>query len=197
MGHFAYLVPVGPFAGLSNTARHEISRRFPTLSVAEIESAAERFSLELQAPTIEPRLAEARDELNAFGKELARFQGAIDGIRKHQLDCAIGEASRMISGENEFENLERSLSNLLTAFRGTARALPVGCAQLASRRLIATLASHMKQAGLPIAGSARDSLLSLVNLIFDDLMIGGNAKSAVAEWHKTSQRTLVRIQSAY
>lgn len=160
------------------------------MSVAEIESAAERFSLELQAPTIELRLAEARHELNAFGKELARFQGAVDGIRKHQLDCAIGEASRMISGANEFKNLERSLSKILTAFRGTSRALPVGCAQLASRRLVSTLASHMKQAKLPIGGSARNSLLSLVNLIFDDLMIGGNAKSAVTEWHKSQSTDL-------
>ena len=94
----------------------------------------------------------------------------------------------MIGGENEFENLERSLNNLRTACAGTSRALPVGRAQLASRRLIAFLASHVKQAGLPLSGTARDTLLSLVNLIFEDLMIGGDAESAVTEWYKTQAR---------
>ena len=184
MGDLAYLAPVGPFAGLSNAVRHEISNRFPRLSVAEIESAAERFSRELQAPRTEPRLVEARDKLNEFGKELARFQGAVSDIRKRHLDRAIGEASRMMSGENEFETIEQSLGKLRTALQETSRALPVGGAQLATRRLIATLATHMHQAGLPITTSDRRSLPSLVNMIFDDLMVGGNATSAVIEWQK-------------
>jgi len=185
MGDFAYLVPVGPFAGLSKAARNEIRTQFPTLSVAEIERAAERFSLELLAPSIQPRLTEARDQLNVFGKELDRFRGAVEGIRRHQLDCAIGEASRMISGQNELENLDRCLSKLRTAFQRTSRAIPVGCAPLASRRLITTLAIHMQLMGLSIGGNGRDSLLGLVNLIFDDLMIGGDAENAVTEWHKS------------
>ena len=185
MGHFAYLAPVGPFAGLSNAARQKIGERFPALSIAEIERAAETFLAELQEPKIEPRLAEAREELNIFAKELSRFHGALNQVRKHRLDHVIGEASRMISGENELDDLERALSSLRTAVRQTSRVLPLGRPQLASRRLIAILARHVKHAGLPLSGTASDSLLSLVDLIFEDLMIGGDATSAVKEWHQS------------
>jgi hypothetical protein len=184
MGELAYLHPVGPFTGLSDTARHQIGSRFPTLSFGDIESAAERFLKELEVPGTEPRLAEARDELNSFGSELARFQSALDGVRKHQLDGAIGEASRIICGENEFENLQRSLNNVRTAFQRTSRALPAERSEIASRKLVVALARHMKDAGLPLTGSVPRSLVSLVDLIFDDLMIGGDANAAVAEWQK-------------
>ena len=185
MGHFAYLAPVGPFAGLSNAARQKIAKRFPTLSIVEIESAAASFLLELQAPKTEPRLAEARDELNIFARELARFHNALNQIRKHRLDSAIDEASRVIGGKNELEDLERSLNNLAAAVRQTSRALPLGRPQLACRRLIATLASQMERAGLPLSGTASDLLLSLVDLVFEDLMVGGDATVAVREWRKS------------
>jgi hypothetical protein len=185
MGHFAYLTPVGPFAGLSNAARQKIGERFPTLSIVEIESAAAIFFIELQAPKIEPRLAEAREELNTFAKELARFHSALNQVRKYRLGDAVGEASRMISGENEFDDLERSLNNLRTATQLMSRTVPLGRPQFASRRLITTLARHVKHAGLPLRGTAGDSLLSLVNLIFEDLMVGGDATSAVKEWHQS------------
>ncbi|HVI06281.1 MAG TPA: hypothetical protein VM711_09345, partial [Sphingomicrobium sp.] len=64
MGQLAFLAPVGPFAGLSNAARQRIGETFPTLSITEIEDAVASFLMELQAPGIDPRLAEARDELN-------------------------------------------------------------------------------------------------------------------------------------
>ena len=185
MAEFAYLAPVGPFAGLSNSARQKIAEGFPGLSIVEIESAAESFMDELQGPEIEPRLAEAREELNIFAKELSRFSGALNQVRKHRLDHVIGEASRMISGENEFDDLERSLNNLRTAIRQTSRALPPGRPQLASRRLIAILARQLKHAGLPLNGAVSCSLLSLVDLIFEDLMVGGDAASAVKEWHQS------------
>lgn len=185
MGYFAYLAPVGPFAGLSNPARQKIASAFPTLSIAEIENAAEAFLLALKAPEIEPRLAEARDELNTFAGELARFQHALKQIRRHRLDHAIGEVSRIISGENELEEVDRSLNLLRTATRQTSRALPPGRSELASRRFVATLARQVRAAGLPLSGTSGNSLLSLVDLIFDDLMVGGDAPSAVREWHQS------------
>jgi hypothetical protein len=176
MGHFAFLAPVGPFAGLSNGVRQKISERFPALSIEEVESAAESFSTELRAAAMEPRLAEVRDELNTFGKEVARLQSALTPLRKHRLDGPIGEASLMIGGRNELEHLERSLGNLRTAIRQTARALPSGCPGLASRRLVAALAKRVDDT---------DSLLTLVDLIFEDLMVGGDAASAVSEWQRS------------
>lgn len=190
MGCFAYLAPVGPFAGLSNPARQKIADSFPNLSIAKIESAAEAFLLALQAPEIEPRLAEARDELNVFAGELARFHQALTQIRRHRLDHAIGEVSRMISGENEFEELDRSLNMLRTATRQTSRALPPGRSELASRRLVATLARQVRDAGLPLSGTSSNSLLSLVDLIFDDLMVGGDAPSAVKEWQQSERANI-------
>ena len=182
MGHFAYLGPVGPFAGLSNPARQKIAERFPTLSIAEIESAVAAFLTELQAPGIAPRLNEARDELDIFAKELARFNCALTQMREHRLDHAIGEASRMISGENELEDLERSLNHLKTALQQTSRMLSLGCSELAGRRLIATLARFLAKAGYPLDGIADDSLPGLVDLIFEDLMIGEDATNAVKDW---------------
>lgn len=176
MGHFAFLAPVGPFAGLSNGVRQRIAERFPAVPIEEIESAAESFSAELRASKMEPRLAEVRDELNVFGKEVARFQNALTPIRKHRLDGTIGEASRMISGQNELELLELSIGNLRTAVQQTVRALPSGCPELASRRLVAALAKHVTD---------KDSLLALVDLIFEDLMVGGDAASAVREWQQS------------
>lgn len=185
MSHFAYLGPVGPFAGLSNSARQKIGERFPKLSIVEIESAVASFLIELQAPRIAPRLNEARDELDIFAKELARFNSALTQMREHRLDHAIGEASRMISGENELEDLERSLNHLKTALQQTSRMLSLGCSELAGRRLIATLARFVRNAGLPLEGTASDSLLGLVDLIFEDLMIGEDATNAVKEWNQT------------
>jgi len=185
MGHFAFLAPVGPFAGLSNAVRRHIGERFPNLSIDEIESASAFFIMELQAERIEPRLVEARDELDLFANELARFNGALNQMRRHRLDQAIGEASRMISGENEFEDLERCINHLRTAIQQTSRMLSLGCPELASRRLIATFAKLMKDAGLPLDGASGDSLSCLVDLIFEDLMIGGDASSSVREWRQT------------
>ncbi len=185
MGLFAFLAPVGPFAGLSNAARQKIGERFPVLSIVDVESAAASFLTELQAPKIEPRLAEAREELNIFAKELARFHGALNQVRKHRLDDAIGEASREISGENGLEGLERSLNYVRTAIQQTSRTLPLGRAEFACRRLVATLAKQISGAGLPISGTVSDPLVSLVDLIFEDLMIGGDATSAVREWHQS------------
>ena len=90
----------------------------------------------------------------------------------------------MTSGENEIECLERSLDNLRTAIQQTSRALPLGSPELASRRLIARLSKHLERAGLPLDGSSSNSLLGLVDLIFDDLMVGGDATSAVLEWRQ-------------
>jgi hypothetical protein len=185
MGHFAFLSPVGPFAGLSNAARQKIKERFPALSIGHIEGAAEAFLSELEAPKIEPRLAEAREELNTFARELERFHGALNKVRTHRLDEAIGDASREISGENELEDLERSLNNIRTAIRQTSRTLPLGREEFASRRLVAALAKHMSEARLPIGGIISDPLVSLVDLIFEDLMVGGDAASAVREWHQS------------
>jgi hypothetical protein len=184
MDHFAFLAPVGPFAGLSNAARQKINERFPALAIGVIESAAESFLRELQAPDIEPRLTEARDELNLLAKEIERFHGALNHVRNHRLDAAIGDASRMISGENELEGLERSLNHVRTAVQRTSRALPSRRSELASRRLVATLARHAKRVGLPVNGAGRDSLLGLVDLIFEDLMVGGDAADAVREWRQ-------------
>lgn len=185
MGHFAYLAPVGPFAGLSNHAKQQICERFPGLSIKEVESAAAFFVMELQAPTIDPRLAEVREEMNIFAKELARFQAALRRVQKHRLDKALGEASRIISGENELEVLDRRLDNLTAGIRQTSRALPFGCPELASRRLVERLARHVTEAGLTLGSTVSDLLLSLVGLIFEDLMVGGDARSAVANWRKS------------
>lgn len=185
MVQFAYLAPVGPFAGFSNAARQKIGERFPRLSIAEIESAAACFLKELQGTPTDPRLAEVRDELNIFAKELARFHCALNHIRVRGLDQAIGEAGRMICGENGIEDLDRSLDNLRTAIQQTSRVLPSGRPQLASRRLIALLAEYLNQAGFPPGGADGDPLLSLVDLIFDDLMVGADASSAVGEWHQS------------
>ena len=188
MGQFAFLAPVGPFAGLSDAARQKIGERFPALSVVEIENAAAAFLMELQASNIEPRLAEARDELNIFAKEIVRFHGALDHVRDHRLDDAIGEASRMISHEDALEALERSLTQVRAAVRRISRALPARRSELASMRLVATLAGQAKRAGLAVNGATPDCLRSLVALIFEDLMVGGDASAAVAEW-KRSQAT--------
>ena len=91
----------------------------------------------------------------------------------------------MIGGENELENLERSLNDLRIAIQRTSRALPLECAQIASRRLVARLARHMTWAGLSLDGTSSVSLLNLVDLIFQDLMVGGDATSAVKEWRKS------------
>jgi hypothetical protein len=185
MDHFAYLAPVGPFAGLSNAARQKISEHFPTLSIIEIESATASFLIDLAAPKVELRLAEARNELNIFAKELARLQSALNQIRAHRLDHAIGEASRMVSGKDELDNLERSLKVLRTAIQQASRSLPFDRPQLASSKLIGTLARYVKRAGLPLSGgTASSALVSLVDLIFEDLMVGGDATSAVREWQK-------------
>lgn len=184
MGQFAYLAPVGPFAGLSNAARQQICERFPGVSPDEIETASASFLLELQAHEMEPRLAEARDELNNFARELARFRRALNEVRRHRLDHAIGEVSRMITGENEYEDLERSLGNLRTAVQQTSRALPPEGSQIASRRLIAALAKQVRKAGLPPGGRGMGSLVNLVDLVFEDLMVGGDAEGAVREWHQ-------------
>lgn len=184
MGDLAYLGPVGPFAGLSNAARKKVGERFPALSIVEIENAAASFLMELQATELEPRLVEAREELNIFAREIARFHCALSQLRRRRLDHALGEASRLISGQNDVEDLERALDNLRAALRQTSRVLPPGQPQLASRRLIATLASQMKYAGLPINRAASDSLRSLVELIFDDLMVGADAARAVREWNQ-------------
>jgi hypothetical protein len=188
MGHLAFLAPVGPFAGLSDTVRHEIANRFPSVSIAEVESAAERFSLELQASKPKSSLDETRDELNSFGKEVARFHGALDRVRNHWLRQAIGEASRHIGGKNEIEHLEHALNNLGSAIRRTSRALPCERSQIASRRLIATLAGLMKHGTEPVRGP--DPLLSLVDLIFEDLMVGGDAASAVREWRQNQRANI-------
>lgn len=184
MGQLAYLAPVGPFAGLSKTAQNTIHTRFPTLCFAEVQSAAERFCLDLQAEATEQRLAEAREMLNAFAAELSRMQRAVDRIREHCLADVLGEAGRMISGENEFERLNRSLNGLRIASQRTSKALPGGLAQRASRNLVGTLAGYTDQARLPRDGIGIASLVSLVHLIFEDLMIGAEAKSAVADWQK-------------
>ncbi len=184
MGDLAYLAPVGPFAGLSNPARKKLGECFPALSIVEIEKAAASFLMELQAPELEPRLLEAREELNIFAKETARFHCALNQLRKHRLDQAIGEASRLISGQNHVEELETALNNLRAALRQTSRVLPRGRPQLASRRLIATLARQMTYAGLPLTGAGSDSLSCLVELIFEDLMVGADAARAVREWHQ-------------
>lgn len=170
---------------MSNGAMRKIAARFPGLSIVAIERAAASFLMELRAPRIEPRLSEARDELNIFAKEIARFHGALNQIRQHRLDRALGEASRIISGENEFEDVEHSLSNLRTAVQQTSRTLPSNSPALASRRLIATLARQVEEAKLPLSGAASDSLVGLIHLIFDDLMVGGDAASAVSEWRRS------------
>jgi hypothetical protein len=182
MGHFAFLPPVGPFAGLSNSAVQKLGDHFPDLSVEKIETAAASFVAELQAPEIEPRLTEARDELNVFAKEIARFHNAFNVIRKRRLDRAIGEASRMISGENELEDLERSLESVRMAIRETSRALPSASPELAGRRLIAALARQVEKARPSSGDTANDCLIGLVDLIFEDLMVGGDAAGAVREW---------------
>lgn len=184
MSLFAFLAPVGPFAGLSNAARQRISERFPALSIADIESAAASFLTELQTPKIEPRLAEARQELNIFAKELARFHGALNQVRRHRLDDVIGEISRDVSGENGLEGLDRCLNNVRTAIQQTTRTLPLGRPEFASRRLVATLARHMSEAGLAISSTESEPLASLVDLILDDLMVGGDAACAVREWQQ-------------
>jgi hypothetical protein len=181
MGPYAFLAPVGPFAGLSNGVRQKIGERFPTLSIEEIEGAAGSFSTELRASKMESRLIEVRDELHIFGKEVARFQNALAPLRKHRLDRTIGEASRAISGQNELELLELSVGNLRTAVQQTVRALPSGCPGLASRRLVEALAKHVDD---------RDSLLTLVELIFEDLMVGGDAAGAVREWQQSRTAAL-------
>lgn len=185
MGQLAFLAPVGPFAGLSNAARQKISDSFPTLSISEIESAVATFLLDLQATRVEPRLSQARNELNIFAKELERFHSALNQIRKYRLDHAIGAASRMIGGENQFEELEHSLDNLRTAIRQTSRVLPPGRHQLASRRLVTTLARQVKQAGLKVGRGSDHCLLALMDLIFEDLMVGGDAARVVREWHQS------------
>lgn len=190
MGQAAYLAPVGPFAGLSNSARRKISDRFPSLSLAEVESATASFLDELQAPGIEPRLMQAREKLNSFARELERFHCALNQMRTHRLHQAIGEVSRMITGENEFEFFEHSLENVRAAIHQTSRVLPAGQAELAVKRLIAALARRVKLAGLPVDTASGGSLLSLVDLIFDDLMVGGDAAGAVREWLR-SQATNV------
>lgn len=188
MSHFAFLAPVGPFAGLSDPAREKIAQHYPRLSITAIDCAAASFLLELEARTIEPRLAEARDELNIFAKELARVHAALNHIRKHRLDNVIGEASRKISGENQFDDLERCLNNLRRAIQQTSRSLPFTAPELASRRLIERLAKQMTQAGLALTGS--NSLHMLVDLIFEDLMVGGDAESAITDWQKSEAADL-------
>ncbi len=185
MNDLAYLAPVGPFAGLSNSTRQAVSERFPALSIDEIESAAASFSTELEASATDPRLASARDQLNSFARELARFQGAFDAIRRHRVGDAVAEASRMTNGQNELDKLERSVGNLRRAVRQTSRALPPGHPQLAGRRLVARLAKQLKQAGLPAGGAATDLLVGLVDLIFEDMMVGGNAACAVRDWQRS------------
>jgi hypothetical protein len=48
--------------------------------------------------------------------------------------------------------------------------------------LIGLLAGYLDEAE---DGDSGDALLSLVDLIFDDLMVGGDASSAVSEWHQS------------
>jgi hypothetical protein len=182
MSQYAFLAPVGPFPGLSNSARQKIAERFPALSLAEVERVAESFSTDLQAANVDSRLAEARDELNVFARELARFRTAVNRARKRRLDRVVGEASRSIGGENEFSKLDHSLGRVGTAVRRTARMLPYGTAELASRRLVEALARH---AGLAVGSARNDSLATLVDLIFDDLMVGGDAAGAVREWRQS------------
>lgn len=176
MGHFAFLAPVGPFAGLSNGTRQLIRERHPAASIEEIEGAAQCFSTELRASMADRRLALVRDELNIFAKEVARLQNALNSLPRHRLDTMIGEASRMIGGANELEQLDRSLKGVATAIQQTTRTLPSGCPQLASRRLVAALERCVGDSG---------SLIALVELIFEDLMVGGDAAGAVREWRQS------------
>lgn len=192
MSHLAFLAPVGPFAGLSNSARQQIGALFPDLSLAEVESAAATFLRDLEAPATEPRLAEARSELSIFAKEIARFHGALDELRKHRLDHAIGEASRAATSENAVENLERALTCVRAAVRRAVRAIPLGRSELASRRLIAALARQAGHVLPPQGGADHPELVGLVEIIFDDLMIGGDAAVAVGEWHRSEVRDVDR-----
>jgi hypothetical protein len=182
MGQYALLAPVGPFAGLSKGARQKIAARFPALSVAEVDRAAESFSADLQASNADRRLAQARDELNVFSRELARFRAAVTRARKCRLDRVVARTSGMMDGESGFSAFDQSLGNIGSAVRRTARMLPYGASELASRRLVEALARH---AGPEADGN---SLTALVDLIFDDLMVGGDAAGAVKEWRRSRTR---------
>ena len=96
----------------------------------------------------------------------------------------------MISHENALEALERSLNQVRTAVRRISRALPARRSELASRRLVAALAGHAKRAGLAVNGAASGCLFSLVALIFEDLMVGGDASAAVKEWRQSEAAPL-------
>jgi hypothetical protein len=184
MGLFAVLAPVSPFVGLSASARREIGKRFPSLSILEIEQAAERFSLELHSSITQGRLLEARTELAAFADELVRFKAAVQCVRDGGLDRAIGRASSKLCGEDEMKKLDRQLGHLQSAVKKVATALPAERAQLATRRFIGELALQMNATQIPISSSAGNALVNLIQVIFDDLMVGGDPESAVKDWRK-------------
>lgn len=183
MAHLAYLAPVGPFGGLSRSARQKLERLFPALSLAEVEQIAERFVLELLEDSTGTRLAEARNVLETFGKQLACLESALGRIRAHKLAEAIREAGRTSTDTINLEHFDRCLRDLKAAVRRISRAIPAERSHLASRRLVARLARCLENAGIPFAGGSGDALVVLVDLLFDDLMVGGDARSAVAEWN--------------
>jgi hypothetical protein len=180
MGEVVYLAPVGHFVGLSEGGRREIAAGFPALSLSDIEGAARQFSETLAAPKTGPNLSEARDLLCTFNTELRRFRKALVGLRKHR----IVEACRSISGEDAFLELDRSLAALSAATSQTSRALPFDAGQVASRTLVGALALHLEETGLARSAGARATLVSLVYLILDDLMAGGDAAEAVSDWER-------------
>ncbi len=182
MAHFAYLAPVGPFGGLSRSALQKLERLFPDLAVAEVENAAERFLLELLEDSAGTRLAEARNVLETFARQLAGLESALGRIRAHNLADAIREAGRTTTDTIDLESFDRCLRELKSAVRRISRTIPVEPSHLAGRRLVARLAKCLESAGIPHTGSSGDSLVVLVDLLFDDLMVGADAGSAVAEW---------------
>ena len=108
------------------------------------------------------------------------------GLRRtHRVHEAIGEASPGYATEDEFEHAPRQALRTSNSRRETLSYFLPDDGQFASRRLIAALASEVKDPQLVGRGTGSDCLISLVALIFDDLMIGADAKSAVTQWRQS------------
>lgn len=159
---------LGPVAGympsLSDAARAEISRRFPSLSVDQISDCFGEYMVLSKARAAEPPAAEIIDEIDRIRAAATKLTKSLSDLSAYA-DRSIREAGLITRRPVHLESLVAQLADFKSAAQIACQRSPRGRRIEPRTMLVRALAIILHENGLPVDQKPKGTLVAITDIV--------------------------------
>jgi hypothetical protein len=160
---------VGWHHGLSENAKREIQRRFPTLSLDRISNEAGYYRMMRDEVDLHPSPEGAREKLRIFRQQIRKLHATARSIARGPLDSVIRHAACVNNSPVDLETLQTALLYSEKIAATAITLIPKGRRRSARERLVRSLAAILQDAGESIDAKPKGTLCCLVDIVLRDV----------------------------